>query len=218
MTPMKIMKIVAESAKSVTKHKLRTALIELAILVGIATLTVVVSLTQGANMRIMKRIRNFGPDAIMLHSGGGKMRGPSTAAQIARMIKGATKTLNIFLWLIAIISPVVGGIVLMNIMLMAVAERKREIGLRRALGARKSHIIFQFLSESVILTFSGGLLGVGVGVIIALLVRHLGKPIAISWQPFVIAFVVSVLIGLFFGVYPAKKAANLDPVDALNQQ
>ncbi len=402
---MNVMKMIAESAKTTLKHKLRTMLIELAILVGIATLTVVVSLTMGANKLIMKRIQNFGPDAIMLHSGGGKMRGPSTAeqanltrkdiadinnisgvkfstpiqveldvpsrygnqfttswvmgvepdwqdawrrgaakgefisdsdneqlarvcvigtttakelfgkadplgenifvknvsfkvigilekrgqspagtdfdnlilipfstasrrlmnqplytsmlrviisdpakakhiagkisailrenhrlaateeddfrittaAQIAKMIRGTTKTLTIFLWLIAVISPVVGGIVLMNIMLMAVSERKREIGLRRALGAKKSHIISQFLTESVILTFSGGILGVGLGLLVALLIRHLGKPISISWQPFATAFVISVLIGLFFGVYPARKAANLDPVDALNQ-
>ena len=94
---------------------------------------------------------------------------------------------------------------------------RKKTGDRLTLGAKKSHIIFQFLTESVILTFSGGILGVGVGVIIALLIRHMGKPIGISWQPFAIAFVLSVLIGLFFGVYPAKKAANLDPVDALNQ-
>ena len=402
---MKVMKIVGVSSKSILKHKLRTFLIELAIVVGIATLTVIVSLTQGANKLIMKRIQNFGPDAIMVHSGGGKMRGPSTvqqanltrkdisdienvagvkfaspfqieldlpvkysnkfttswvmgvepdwqdawrrgvskgrfidysdneqlskvcvtgqtvikelfggadpigenilienvsfkvigilekrgqapagsdfdnlvlipfttasrrlmnqplytsmvrvivadpahaksiagkisgilrenhrlaateeddfristAEQVMKMIKSTSKTLGIFLWLIAVISPIVGGIVLMNIMLMAVSERKREIGLRRAMGAKKSHIIFQFLTESVLLTFSGGILGVGVGVIIAILIRHFGKPISISWQPFAIAFVFSVLIGMLFGVYPAKKAANLDPARALNQ-
>lgn len=402
---MKVMKIIGVSSKSILKHKLRTFLIELAILVGIAMLTVIVSLTQGANKLIMKRIQNFGPNAIMVHSGGGKMRGPSTAEQanltrrdiadienisgvkfaspfqveldmplkygnqfttawvmgvepdwqdawrrsaakgafisnsdneqlsrvcvigataarelfgkknpigenilirnvsfkvigilekrgqspagtdfdnlilipfttasrrlmnqpryismvrviiadpaqakhiahkirevlrenhrlapteeddfkirtaeqVTKMIKSTSKTLGLFLWLIAVISPIVGGIVLMNIMLMAVSERKREIGLRRAMGAKKSHIIFQFLTESVILTFSGGIFGVGLGVIIAIAIRYLGKPISITWQPFAIAFVFSVLIGLVFGVYPAKKAANLDPVQALNQ-
>ncbi len=120
--------------------------------------------------------------------------------------------------MIAVIAPMVGGIVLMNIMLMAVSERKQEIGLRRALGAKKKHIIQQFLAESVILTFSGGVLGVGVGVIIAMVLRNFGKPISITWQPFAIAFVFSVLIGLFFGVYPARKAAGLDPVQALSQK
>ena len=75
---MKVSKIVTVSAKSILRHKLRTFLIVLAILVGIATLTVIVSLTQGTNRLIMKKIQNFGPDAIMVHSGGGKMRGPST--------------------------------------------------------------------------------------------------------------------------------------------
>ncbi|MFW8602250.1 ABC transporter permease [Desulfobacterota bacterium M19] len=398
-------KIIKIAATSILSHKLRTFLIELAILVGIATLTVVVSMTQGVNKQIMKRLHNFGPDAIMVHSGGGKTRGPSTvaqanltrkditdienisgvkfatpfqveldmplkhadnfttawvmgvepdwqnawrrgasrgafisasdndqlarvcvigtttarelfgradpvgknmlirnvsfkiigilekrgqspagtdfdnlvlipfttasrrlmnqprftsmlrviirnparaqqiagrikdvlrenhrlaateeddfrittAAQVAKMIRSNSKTLGIFLWLIAVIAPLVGGIVLMNIMLMAVAERQREIGLRRAMGAGKRHIIAQFLTESVILTLSGGVFGVGLGVAIALLVQHLGKPISISWPPFAIAFLFSVLIGLFFGVYPAKKAANLDPVQALNQ-
>lgn len=403
---MKAMKVVGIASKSIMSHKLRTFLIELAILAGIATLTVVISLTQGANKSIMKKMHNFGHDAIMVHSGGGKVRGPSTAEEanltakdrayieniagvkfvtpiqveldmplkygnqfttswvmgvepdwqdswhrgamrgdfistadneqlarvcvvgtttagdlfgnenpmgedilvgnvsfkvigilekrgqspagtdfdnlilipfstasrrlmnqplytsmlrviiddpsqaehiadnikeivrenhhlaatqeddiristakhVAKMIKSTSKTLGLFLWMIAIIAPMVGGIVLMNIMLMAVSERKQEIGLRRALGAKKKHIIYQFLAESVILTFSGGVLGVGVGVIIAMVLRNFGKTISITWEPFAIAFVFSVLIGLFFGVYPARKAAGLDPVQALNQK
>jgi putative ABC transport system permease protein len=403
---MKVMKIASVSMKAISKHKLRAFLIVLAIVVGVATLTVIVSLTQGANKLIMKRIQNFGPDAIMVHSGGGKMRGPSvaeqanltkkdisdieniegikfvspfqveldmpikygnkfttswvfgvepdwkdawrrgasrgefisdadnaqlsrvcvigetaaedlfgdvnpigedifinkvlfkvvgilekrgqspvgtdfdnlilipfttasrrlmnqplytsmirviiydpqkaehiageikkilrenhrlalteeddfkitTARQVAKMVKSTSKTLGIFLWLIAVISPVVGGIVLMNIMLMAVSERKREIGLRRAMGAKKKHIIFQFLAESVVLTFSGGIFGIGAGVIIAIVIGFLGKPISISWQPFGIAFLFSTFIGVVFGIYPAQKAANLDPAKALSQK
>ena len=403
---MKIFKIAGVSMKAILKHKLRAFLIVLAIVVGIATLTVIVSLTQGSNKLMMKRMQNFGPDAIMVHSGGGKIRGPSTvrqanltrkdisdieniegvkfaspfqieldmpikygnkftaswvmgvepnwedawrrgassgrfidysdneqlskvcvtgqtvvkelfgaagpigenilienvsfrvigilekrgqapagsdfdnlilipfttasrrlmnqplytsmlrviiynprqakhiageikkilrenhrlasteeddfristAEQTMKMIKSTSKTLGIFLWLIAVISPVVGGIVLMNIMLMAVSERRREIGLRRAMGAKKKHIIFQFLAESVILTFSGGILGVSAGVIIAILISLLGKPISITWQPFAIAFLFSTFIGIAFGVYPAQKAANLDPAKALSQK
>ena len=402
---MKLTGVISVSFNSVFRHKFRAFLIELAILVGIATLTVVVSLTQGANKHIMHWIHNFGHDAIMVHSGGGKMRGPSTAeqanltrkdisdienipgvklvspfqveldmpikysnrfttawvmgvrpnwqdawrrgasrcefiseadneqlsrvcvigtttarelfgdedpigrsimiknvsfkvigilekrgqspagtdfdnlvlipfttasrrlmnqplytsmlrviienpqdarhiaglirqtlrrnhhlapteeddfrittaAQIAKMIKSTSKTMGLFLWLIAIISPVVGGIVLMNIMLMAVSERKREIGLRRALGAKKRHIVFQFLTESLILTVSGGVLGVLAGVAAAIVLRHMGKAISITWQPFALAFGFCILVGLVFGVYLARKAADLDPVQALNQ-
>ncbi len=403
---MKIMRIASVSMDAVMKHKIRTFLIVLAIVVGIATLTVIVALTQGANKKILQQINNFGPDAIMIHSGGGKMRGPSTASEanltkkdivdiqdiegvklvspfqvsldmpvkygnkfttswvfgvesswqeawkrgatkgdfisdsdneqlskvcvigqtaakdlfgdvnpigenilvenvsfkvvgilekrgqspvgtdfdnlilipfttasrrlmnqplyitmaravvfnpsqlktitvkirdilranhhlaeteeddfkitspeeITRMIKSTSQTLNTFLWLVGIISPFVGGIVLMNIMLMAVSERKREIGLRRAVGAKKKHIIFQFLAESFVLTFAGGAFGVTAGVIIAILFSLSGKPISITWQPFAVAFLFSAIIGLFFGIYPARKAAALDPAGALSQK
>jgi putative ABC transport system permease protein len=403
------MRIAGVSIDAVMKHKVRTFLIVLSIVVGIATLTVIVALTQGANKLIMERIQNFGPDAIMVHSGGWKIRGirgPSTvdeanltkkdisdieniegvkfvspfqvkydmpikygnkftvsgvqgvepdwkdawrrgaskgefitnsdnellskvcvigatvakelfgeadpigenilienisfkvvgilekkgqsssggdaddtilipfttasrrlmnqplytamarviiynpseaqhidsqireilrrnhrlaeteeddfhnttAEELAKMVKSTSQTLAIFLWLVGIISPFVGGIVLMNIMLMAVSERKREIGLRRALGAKKKHIIFQFLAESLVLTFAGGVLGVIAGIIIAILFSLSGKPISITWQPFAIAFIFSAVIGLFFGIYPARKAAELDPAGALAQK
>src|SRR4030042_135484 len=107
-----------------------------------------------------------------------------TAEGITKMVKATSKTLDIFLLLIAVISPFVGGIVLMNIMLIAVSERKSEIGLRRAVGAKKKHIIFQFLSESLVLTFAGGILGIGMGIIIAVVISLSGKPISINWQPF----------------------------------
>lgn len=402
---MKTTLMIKVAAGAIGRQKMRTFLVELAIMAGIATLTVIVALTQGADKQITKRIRNFGPDAIMVHSGGGKVRGPSTAAEanlskkdisdirnipgvllatpiqteldmplkhgskfstawvmgvepawqrawhrgarkgtfisaadneqlskvcligtttaadlfggddpvgssilinnvsfkvigilekrgqspvgtdfdnlvvipyttasrrlmnqpryaamvrvivsdparahhiaaeikgvlrenhhlaateeddfristaahVARMVRMSAKTMGTFLWLVAVIAPLVGGIVLMNIMLMAVAARKREIGLRRALGARKGDIVMQFLSESIMLTVIGGFLGIGAGVGIAFYIHHLGKPISLGWQPFAAAFVFCILIGLLFGVYPARKAANLDPVQALNQ-
>jgi putative ABC transport system permease protein len=403
---MKMFRIASVSLGAVAKHKVRTFLIVLAIVVGIATLTVIVALTQGANKTILQRINNFGPDAIMIHSGGGQMRGPSTVSEanitkkdiadiesidgvklvspfqvsldmpvkygnkfttswvfgveqswqeawkrgasegefisdsdneqlskvcvigqtaardlfgdanpigedimienvsfkivgilkkagqspigtdfdnlilipfttasrrlmnqplyismaraivyrpsqvknvaekireilrenhrlvateeddfkitspeeITKMIKSTSQTLTLFLWLVGIISPLVGGIVLMNIMLMAVSERKSEIGLRRAVGAKKKHIIFQFLTESLTLTFTGGLFGVVIGLAVAFLFSFFGKPIGISWQPFAVAFIFSSLIGLFFGIYPARKAAALDPASALSQK
>jgi putative ABC transport system permease protein len=141
-----------------------------------------------------------------------------TPGEISEMVKSTAKTLKLFLWLVALISPLVGGIVLMNIMLMAVSERKKEIGLRRATGAKKKHIIVQFLAESIMLTFSGGVIGVGTGIVIAFLIKLSGKPISVTWQSFAIAFIFSTLIGLFFGIYPAKKAAALDPATALSQK
>jgi putative ABC transport system permease protein len=403
---MKIVRIAGVSVSAILKHKVRTFLIVLAIMVGVATITVIMALTQGANKKIMQRINNFGPDAIMIHSGGGKMSGPSTASEanltkkdiadirniegiklvspfqtamdmpvkygnkftaswvwgvesdwkdawkrgaskgefisdsdneqlsrvcvigqtaardlfgdadpigesvlientsfkvigvlekrgqspvgtdfdnliiipfttasrrlmnqplyiamaraivtnpsrvkttagqirevlranhhlagteeddfritssmeITKMIKSTSRTLNIFLWLVGVISPLVGGIVLMNIMLMAVSERKNEIGLRRAVGAKKKHIVFQFLAESLMLTFTGGMFGVATGILAAIALAHSGKPVIITWQPFAAAFMFSALIGLFFGIYPARKAASLDPASALSQK
>jgi putative ABC transport system permease protein len=117
------------------------------------------------------------------------------------------------------ISLVVGGIVIMNIMLVAVTERTREIGLRKSLGARRSDLIGQFLSEAVVLSTLGGVLGVLAGIGFALLVRVL-TPLPASIQPWsvLISLGVASSVGLFFGVYPATQAAKLDPIVALRQE
>jgi putative ABC transport system permease protein len=117
------------------------------------------------------------------------------------------------------ISLLVGGIVIMNIMLVAVTERTREIGIRKALGARQGDLLSQFLSETVVLSFFGGLIGVLVGVAIALLIR-LATPLPASIQPWSVAIslIVASSVGLFFGVYPATRAAKLDPIVALRQE
>jgi putative ABC transport system permease protein len=117
------------------------------------------------------------------------------------------------------ISLLVGGIVIMNIMLVAVTERTREIGIRKALGARRSDLLSQFLSETVVLSLFGGVMGVLVGVALALLVRLL-TPLPAMIQPWSVAIslIVASSIGLFFGVYPATRAAKLDPIVALRQE
>jgi putative ABC transport system permease protein len=117
------------------------------------------------------------------------------------------------------ISLVVGGIVIMNIMLVAVTERTREIGIRKAVGARRSDLVSQFLSEAVVLAFLGGLVGVLAGVAIALLIRAV-TPLPASIQPWSVAISLTVAsaVGLFFGVYPATRAAKLDPIVALRQE
>jgi putative ABC transport system permease protein len=140
------------------------------------------------------------------------------ASSISRMAKGMMGTLNLFLGLVSLISLVVGGIVVMNIMLISVGERVKEVGLRRAVGARKNDIRNQFLIESSLITLMGGIIGVLVGFVVAVLLPILSKgkmPAMLSWEPFVLGFIFSVLVGIFAGIHPAKKAAEMDPVIAL---
>jgi putative ABC transport system permease protein len=117
---------------------------------------------------------------------------------------------------VACIALVVGGIVIMNIMLVAVTERTREIGIRKAMGARREDVLMQFLIESVTLSLLGGLLGVLVGVGIAESITALiGMPSAIKLWAVAAGLIVAASVGVFFGVWPAQKAAKLDPIVAL---
>jgi putative ABC transport system permease protein len=121
--------------------------------------------------------------------------------------------------MISSIASIVGGIVIMNIMLVSVTERTKEIGIRRAVGARRSDILWQFLVEAMVQCIVGGLIGIFLGFILALGVRQF-TPFPASVQIWVAAtgFVLSTLIGIFFGIYPAKKAAALDPIEALRRE
>lgn len=130
-----------------------------------------------------------------------------------------TGTFTTLLAGIAAISLLVGGIGIMNIMLVTVTERTREIGLRKALGAKKKVIVTQFLLESIILTFTGGLIGIGLGIIASYVIANLtSSPFVISPHSVFLAFIVSAGIGIIFGWYPAQKAAGLQPIEALRYE
>lgn len=134
-------------------------------------------------------------------------------------VSQTTGTFTTLLAGVAAISLLVGGIGIMNIMLVTVTERTREIGLRKALGAKKGVIITQFLVESIILTFVGGIIGIGVGTLISYLISYFTSiPFIISAQSIFLAFAVSAGIGILFGWYPARRAANLQPIEALRYE
>lgn len=142
-----------------------------------------------------------------------------TMEDIAKTIAGTSRTMMLMLMGIASISLIVGGIGIMNILLVSVTERTKEIGLRMAVGAKRAHILLQFLIEAIIMTAIGGVLGVGAGIGIArLLTTMIGWPTIINTQAVVAAFFFSLIVGVFFGLYPANKASKLNPIEALHYE
>jgi putative ABC transport system permease protein len=140
-------------------------------------------------------------------------------AAVMATAQETTSTITLLLGNIAAISLVVGGIGIMNIMLVSVTERTREIGIRKALGATFQNILLQFLIEAIVIGVTGGLIGIGVGMAGSYAISYFaGWNTVVSPLSIIIAFVFSVMIGLFFGLYPARKAALLDPIDALRYE
>ena len=140
-------------------------------------------------------------------------------SEILAVAEKSAKAMSLLLGAVASISLIVGGIGIMNIMLVSVTERTREIGIRMAIGAKKNDILLQFMTEAVLLTMLGGLIGIALGTGGATIVsRLLGWPTMISLQSISIAFVFSAAVGIFFGFYPARKAAGLNPIDALRYE
>ena len=143
----------------------------------------------------------------------------SVPLALLRQAEATKRQFNIVLGSIAGISLLVGGIGIMNIMLASVTERTREIGVRRAIGAKKNQIIAQFLVETMVLSTAGGLLGVGIGVAIPWgITQVVGMPTVVTAWSLALAVGISVSVGIVFGLYPARQAANLDPIEALRHE
>jgi putative ABC transport system permease protein len=139
-----------------------------------------------------------------------------TPEGIMQWVTESAQAMNRMLILISTVSLLVGGVVIMNILLVSIRERVREIGIRRCFGARKSDITLQFLFESVLVSLLGGILGIGLGLSISFgLQRFDIIPTQITWEPFVLSFVFCTLIGLIFGIHPARKAALMSPEESI---
>ena len=140
-------------------------------------------------------------------------------SQIAETAESSGHIMALLLAAVASISLVVGGIGIMNILLVSVTERTREIGLRMAVGARRLHVLLQFLAEAVILSVTGGIVGIIMGVVFSEMISIVaGWPAPIAPGAIAGGFLFSAAIGIFFGFYPARKAANLDPIEALRYE
>ncbi len=143
----------------------------------------------------------------------------SVPLALLRQAEATKRMFNIVLGSIAGISLLVGGIGIMNIMLASVTERTREIGIRRAIGAKRRQIISQFLIETVVLSIIGGLIGIGLGVLVPSLITHFaGMPTVITLESIALPLVISFSVGIIFGLYPAVRAAKVDPIVALRHE
>src|ERR1700733_4509500 len=163
-----------------------------------------------AVMRIQRHVPANKPDDFSI----------STSDQLVEQFHNVTAIVALVMVVMSSVGLLVGGIGVMNIMLVSVTERTREIGIRKAIGARRADIVLQFLTEAVVLTGLGGLIGMSFGWAVSLACRLIypALPTAVPWWAAALGVVVSVAIGLFFGIWPANKAARLDPVVALRYE
>jgi putative ABC transport system permease protein len=163
-----------------------------------------------AVMRIQRHVPPNKPDDFSI----------STSDQLVEQFHSVTAIVALVMVVLSSIGLLVGGVGVMNIMLVSVTERTREIGIRKAIGAKRADIVLQFLTEAVVLTGLGGLIGMSIGWLVSFTCRMIypALPTAVPWWAAVLGVVVSVAIGLFFGIWPANKAAGLDPVVALRYE
>jgi ABC-type antimicrobial peptide transport system permease subunit len=202
MRRQRLRSTIAVALQSLTRHKLHVGLALLSLAAGVSSVIAMMAIVEGANVEAQQQA------------------GAHAAADIRmKAAEASQREFQLLLAAIAAISLLVGGVGIMSIMLVTVSERAREIGIRRALGARRRDIVEQFLIEAILISALGGLIGVVIGIAAPVVLSHFsGLPVVIRpWSP-VVAFSVAVSIGVIFGVYPARRAAMLDPAEALREQ
>ena len=175
---------------------------------------------KATNTDVMGEVGRQSAELLNMYLGGSNLKYKATdVLEQAKQLQELSAATNQQLLWIASISLLVGGIGVMNIMLVSVTERTSEIGLKKAIGARKSVILTQFLTEAAVLTSLGGVIGVLVGVGLAQVISHLSEtPVAISVPAIVLSVIFSMVIGIVFGLLPSIKASNLNPIDALRYE
>ena len=214
----------AIAVAALRRNAMRTALTALGLIIGVAAVIVMVAIGNGARSSIEDQIRNAGTNVVTVSAGSNSF-GPvrqGTVRSLEEMASVLTSTTTTMTWLLASIAAVsllVGGIGIMNIMLVSVTERTREIGLRLSIGARDRDVLMQFLVEALVLSLAGGAIGVRAGCAASYGVSHIMQwPSLVTANAVLLSFGCAAAIGIFFGFYPARKAAALDPIEALRYE
>ena len=212
---MKITGTLKIAVRNLLKNKMRSLLTSLGIIIGVGSVVIMTAIGTGSQNEITIALRQ----SHKLKDGQDDDFNVGNQSEITEAATSTAATLTLLLGSIAGVSLLVRGIGIMNIMLVTVTERTKEIGLLKAIGATRKDILTQFLIESVILTVTGGAIGIGLGVGIGYLIAQgVHVPFGLPIIPVIASVSVSVVIGILFGSYPAYRASKLSPIDALHYE
>lgn len=214
---MKITQAIKMAFASICSTKLRSFLTMLGIIIGVMSVTVLVSIVQSTTNNVSDTLSQLGGNVISATVTSRRSNKITNQSDIADSVSDVTNSMTYMIGGIAGISLLVGGIGIMNIMLVSVTERTKEIGIRKAIGAKKKDILAQFMIESTVLSCMGGVIGIALSAATIFGMNQLmSADYTISAGISLIALAFSAILGIVFGLYPANKAANLKPIEALN--
>lgn len=214
---VKFISIFKDAIKNIISNKLRSSLTALGLIIGITSVILLVGIGEGATSNVRSNVQSLGTGTLTVSvtSDDYTVSSQDSMRETAQTIQN---TLSLLLGGIAGISLIVGGIGVMNVMLVSVTERTKEIGIRKALGAKRKDILVQFLIEALILCMLGGIIGVILGISAGLVLQTFGFNFSAKSGIILIAFASSLFIGVVFGIFPAYKASKLNPIEALRTE